>query len=600
MPSVTVNLNINVNAQTDVEVFGQTPTPPTQDIIIADIKLPASTFYISSGNSLIEFQGQGDNIVGSKGQFSTSEATMATSINNIINGLIDGTTAFPFSESMYSSTAAYKQYPTFGNLALASYAHSLTGHVAATAAITNDNAIINHFNGNTSPYAEIANQIADQIKNMDTTKCTNIVKQVLGQDASRAKLVDNDNTTPDLKQALEFKNGDIVYFGITLQKPTSVTAGTGQEYPISNTLFTDRTYYVKCMIGSGSGAIAEISGGGGGGGGSSGGGSSGGGSSGGGSGGGGSTTSISQGTITVNSATLEPLNGSIALSWDTNSQSAISVALLDTSGNFRTVSSDYALGINATIANMDMANFLSATQFSGGSVTLRSKGIAGPVPFTDLGANDSYSLYVLPVTNFLANQSITAQQIATSGYTKIDVNGGSQVSYTNTWVVGNPNTSTITINGITTTFTTTDGYNSSFYWSDPFTTSKKLAFTLSTIEDSVFAVTFGADAASLQSASVMARVILSIQSGLPQGNVVFRLSGIYNTTPLSISTGSPVYLEIDVPNKLVNLTQGGSTIGSIDISSEIGSDTYFNFIYTPGNDTNNTTRSFTNIAITNL
>ncbi len=248
MPSVTVNLDINVNAQTDVEVFGQTPTPPIENIVIADIKLPVNVFYNNEFDCLIYFQGQGDNIVGSKGNFTTTEEQISNAINNVLNNTLDGYQAYPFNESQYY-ILPYTQYNNFGELALASYSHSLTGHVAATAAITNDSEIISYFTGNTSGSAQIAAAIANQIYNMDTTKCTNIVKQVLGQDASRTIGRDNDDTNPNSVQGLEFKNGDIIYFGITLQKPTSINTGTGQAYSISNTLFTDITYYIKVTLG---------------------------------------------------------------------------------------------------------------------------------------------------------------------------------------------------------------------------------------------------------------------------------------------------------------------------------------------------------------
>jgi hypothetical protein len=140
MPSVTVNLDINVNAQTAVEVFGQTPTPPTQNIVIADIMLPVNVFYNNEFDCLIYFQGQGDNIVASKGNFTTTEEQISNAINLLINGVMDGYQAFPFNESQYY-ILPYTQYDNFGELALASYAHSLTGHVDATAAITNDDEI---------------------------------------------------------------------------------------------------------------------------------------------------------------------------------------------------------------------------------------------------------------------------------------------------------------------------------------------------------------------------------------------------------------------------------------------------------------------------
>ena len=59
-----------------------------------------------------------------------------------------------------------------------------------------------------------------------TGNLLSIVKQVLGQDASRAKGPDNTAGAPDLKQLLRFTAGDKIYFNIKLARPTlSVSNG---------------------------------------------------------------------------------------------------------------------------------------------------------------------------------------------------------------------------------------------------------------------------------------------------------------------------------------------------------------------------------------
>jgi hypothetical protein len=162
---------------------------------------------------------------------------------------------------MYSSAGDYRNPANFGKLALGSYAHYLFGHVHATTAITNDQAImtaINDMPGSASaPFdeanaalwstgsptsANIARRLVNALVTGDALTSTtgnllSIVKQVLGQDASRAKGIDNTEGLPNIRQHLRFIAGDKIYFNIKLARPTlSVSNGqplAGLPTPVS-------------------------------------------------------------------------------------------------------------------------------------------------------------------------------------------------------------------------------------------------------------------------------------------------------------------------------------------------------------------------------
>lgn len=179
----------------------------------------------------------------------------------------------------------------FGRLALMAYSHYIMGHVQATAAITNDKQFIQNMlslKDTTSITAESlslqetnykyevnasdslmrigdydpsqkpwnvtestadANLAARLVKKLITenidangdaiisktsevvsnpTKVANIVKQVIGQDASRATDDDNNKYIPEASGLLKFYANDVIYVSISLKTP-EITIGNGQQ-----------------------------------------------------------------------------------------------------------------------------------------------------------------------------------------------------------------------------------------------------------------------------------------------------------------------------------------------------------------------------------
>lgn len=256
--NVVVNLSVNANASGTIDIFGQT-APVATNYLIADYKIPASSLYTpATSNGLFSFVGSNGNLDGITGNFNATFApysvgTLMTNISNVIAGSMNCSNAAPYSDAKYAH--AYDTQANFGYVALGTYAHTLFGHVAATAAIDNDTTFVANMIGNAAgvpAHAKIATLLNS---NIATTDPTAIVKQVIGQDASRARLVDNDGYTPVTStQGLQFIAGDVIFMNVTLNAPT-VTVASGasaQQYTTAATSaaagFTSQNYPIKITL----------------------------------------------------------------------------------------------------------------------------------------------------------------------------------------------------------------------------------------------------------------------------------------------------------------------------------------------------------------
>ncbi len=238
---VTVNFDVNVNASHSVTIFEDSPVT-LEDVIVCSTTLPVSNLYVSDAadEALFEFQGQDAEIAGRvlvgeasfgttarAATFASDLAAILTNDNNVTDAL-DATSAQPFNEAN-KYTSSFKEYTSFGRVALAAYAHHLFGHVQATAAITNDSDIVEHMNGEGVGKANICSSLVAAIYGMISDDATDVVKQVIGQDSSRTRDVDNDLTSPDSWQRLKWIGGDKIYLQVTLQRPTTVQVADGDD-----------------------------------------------------------------------------------------------------------------------------------------------------------------------------------------------------------------------------------------------------------------------------------------------------------------------------------------------------------------------------------
>jgi hypothetical protein len=142
---------------------------------------------------------------------------------------MDASAAAPFNG--YTSNSNYTSYASFGELALAAHGHYLFGHVAATAAIDNDLALVNYFKNNTAGSAQIATALNAAIQALSDANASTIVRQVISQDPSRATGQDNNQLVPDVHQGLLFAAGDVVYMQVTIHQPSISSGSTSSGAP---------------------------------------------------------------------------------------------------------------------------------------------------------------------------------------------------------------------------------------------------------------------------------------------------------------------------------------------------------------------------------
>jgi hypothetical protein len=315
MPTVTVNLNVNVDASGDIQVFGSDKDGYANKIIAIET-LPVNALYDEAlnttdnkGAGLIEFwepssdlgnihvklANSSDFNINNIASYEGTAKVLARGLQKVLVDKLDCTAASPFNDdTKYGGLNAdyYRKIDGFGRVALGAYAHYLFGHIAATAAITNDETFmasmlsLNSTNGvkdggqagdryndwdkksdvdtklvanwNGSQSAEDANLAVALVKAIidkgigaankvttatrDTTTrqassstvgfgtdtLANIVAQVIGQDASRAMGQDNNALDPEVHQVLRFYPGDKIVVSITLNGP-NVTVLSGQQ-----------------------------------------------------------------------------------------------------------------------------------------------------------------------------------------------------------------------------------------------------------------------------------------------------------------------------------------------------------------------------------
>jgi hypothetical protein len=208
---------------------------------------------------------------------------LATGLQAVLEGEFDCSGATPY-EGNYTDIEYYKQ-ANFGRVALGAFAHYLFGHVDATAAITNDAAFVANMLATNPTTADVENWtfthdvtnanlalrlveqviakgkagaviggaiVPSDVSGADTAAASlaHIVKQVIGQDSSRANDVDGSERTLDKHLLLRFYADDVIYMQIALEPPTVEVSGSGNANKPSNSLVTksDVTYVLKITL----------------------------------------------------------------------------------------------------------------------------------------------------------------------------------------------------------------------------------------------------------------------------------------------------------------------------------------------------------------
>ncbi len=253
MPNVTVNLDVTVDASGDIVVFANDP-PEIGNTGGASVQIDASTFFKGNDDGLFRFQTRPNTSGGSSSSlyaeknnaFTGSQSDLEDAFKSVLSGAFDVSEAEPYSNYTNSE---YHSVPSFGHLALGSYAYYLFGHVQATAAVDNDVSFINKLIGDGADDAQLNKKLAQAIYALSGDKLVQIVRAILGQDSTRTRKDDNTQAYPDNWQSLIFKPGDIIYVSIRLQPPSIVVNGTGQQSVPSSNLFEPLTYSIKIVLG---------------------------------------------------------------------------------------------------------------------------------------------------------------------------------------------------------------------------------------------------------------------------------------------------------------------------------------------------------------
>jgi hypothetical protein len=263
---VKVDLRAAIDASASVTVFG--PSEETlNNVIWCARTMDVSALYVSSSKALFEFWEPSDNRLTIKAQISANRDAKAraqhfsTSLHYVLQGDLDASAANPF--QTYGRD--YNQYVTFGELALSYAAEGMFGHPSATAAITNDESIVNGFNSSTSVGADVqtaatpsqadqalAQRLAAKLYASNEATATAIAQSVLGQDAVRMTNDDNSTLQVEQKAALRFVAGDVVYVAITLKEFAAAIGGNSPllQQLTAAEIATPRTekYYLRIVL----------------------------------------------------------------------------------------------------------------------------------------------------------------------------------------------------------------------------------------------------------------------------------------------------------------------------------------------------------------
>ena len=215
--------------------------------------------------------------------YQTAASRLANGLERLLCDEFDCSGVAPYDDAKYAGIAVYQTQRDFGRVMLGVYAHYLFGHVDATAAITNDKAFVEamlstsaggasedasgavvRYGGWTAPTGNVetwdfaadvtapgmnaklavrlveaivkkgkaGSAIAGEIVTSDISGATapagsiaEIVRQVIGQDSSRANNKDGSERTNNEHILLRFYAGDVIYVNIKVKQPAVTVSG---------------------------------------------------------------------------------------------------------------------------------------------------------------------------------------------------------------------------------------------------------------------------------------------------------------------------------------------------------------------------------------
>jgi len=224
--SVTVSLRVVLDLSANVELFGYPADAATNPVYCASTMAAAD---LSGLFAFFEMGPSGEGISGELGSNAAgtgvgSAAAVAADFaaaagdSTKAESNLDASGAAIFSG--YAGT--YSSYASLGDAALAWAAHQMFGHPDATAAIDNDDVVINAING------VLASKLTAAILALPKAELTALVDSVVGQDSSRGgKGIDNND--PAHPHPLAMFAGDTIIVRIQFNDFTTTNANNNQK-----------------------------------------------------------------------------------------------------------------------------------------------------------------------------------------------------------------------------------------------------------------------------------------------------------------------------------------------------------------------------------
>jgi len=234
---VRVNLEAVIDLSGNVQIFTAASTT-VSNVVVCSMPMDVAALY-SDASGVFEFTEPSGNRSDVSGFISSSAKSNGSILNGIV-GLedkianrihlsltnpLDASGANPFNAYAGQANGEYTTYANLGELVLSLYAAYLFGHPAATAGITNDQALVNYINS-AAAGANVGTNLKNAINNLTTAEATKIVRSVLSQDPKRAtdhpnrqfNALDGQHHVP-----LIFRSDDVIYLSITVQAPSVTT-----------------------------------------------------------------------------------------------------------------------------------------------------------------------------------------------------------------------------------------------------------------------------------------------------------------------------------------------------------------------------------------
>lgn len=239
---VSVNLQAVIDISGNVEIF-TIPSTTVENVVICSERLLSSVLYVEGSGGVFEFtepSGGRSDVSGylSDGQNGAAlngisnmglDTERGSGLQSCLTHSLDASGANPFHRYAGQANGAYTNYTSLGELVLSLYAAYIFGHPAATAGITNDEALVNYINDSSNSGAAVGSHLDSAIRSLDNGVATSIVRTVLSQDPSRAVNVPNrmyNTTSGQYHVPLIFVPGDIIYVSIKVQAPSVSTVNS--------------------------------------------------------------------------------------------------------------------------------------------------------------------------------------------------------------------------------------------------------------------------------------------------------------------------------------------------------------------------------------